>query len=358
MSYKMRVKELKLKSELTNRSGLVTDNMTSSTPDQITGTTFKNVQVNENWEFVVSWETSWVCDATIVSNAEILWLDKWDIWMTVCWSWTSADGKRIRLHDALLLPSYVPPIINQFVFNTWTAPSIASFEATIWFTLINWVLSWDTITFDNTWYAIPWYAFYFNSNITSVLSEAISVWEQSFWSCSWITFDFPSLTTTWQQAFEYCTSATSFTAPLLSTAWQQAFALCTWTTTFDLPSLISAWDMAFALCTWTTTFDLPLLTTIWPLCFSSCSWVTTFDFPSLTTIWQQAFENCTSATSFNLPIVSNIWPSTWNDNVFQLISWNTISVNIPSLHQVSNWWLLEWDLSELSTSNTVTFNWL
>lgn len=48
MSYKMRVKELKLKSELTNRSGLVTDNMTSSTPDQITGTTFKNVQVNEN----------------------------------------------------------------------------------------------------------------------------------------------------------------------------------------------------------------------------------------------------------------------------------------------------------------------
>ncbi len=93
MSYKMRVKELKLKSELTNRSGLVTDNMTSSTPDQITGTTFKNVQVNENGEFVVwpSWGWSWWVTYTTNATAPlspITW-DYRENWSGVIsvWSW-------------------------------------------------------------------------------------------------------------------------------------------------------------------------------------------------------------------------------------------------------------------------------
>lgn len=44
---------MRVKSETNNRSGIVTENMTSATPDQVVGTTFKNVQVNENGEFVV-----------------------------------------------------------------------------------------------------------------------------------------------------------------------------------------------------------------------------------------------------------------------------------------------------------------
>lgn len=51
--YKMRVKELRLKWELANRSWFVTENMTSATPDKVAGTSWKNVIVDENWEIMV-----------------------------------------------------------------------------------------------------------------------------------------------------------------------------------------------------------------------------------------------------------------------------------------------------------------
>jgi hypothetical protein len=53
MSQKFRVRELKIKSAVANRSGLITENMTSTTPDKLVGTTFKAVLVNENGEQVV-----------------------------------------------------------------------------------------------------------------------------------------------------------------------------------------------------------------------------------------------------------------------------------------------------------------
>ena len=53
MSYKMRVKELRLKWELANRSWFVTENMTSATPNKVAGTSWKNVIVDENWEVMV-----------------------------------------------------------------------------------------------------------------------------------------------------------------------------------------------------------------------------------------------------------------------------------------------------------------
>jgi len=53
MSQKFRVRELKIKSAIADRSGLVTENMTSTTPSKVVGTTFKNVVVNEAGEFVV-----------------------------------------------------------------------------------------------------------------------------------------------------------------------------------------------------------------------------------------------------------------------------------------------------------------
>ncbi len=57
---------MRVKSESANRSGIVTENMTSATPDQIVWTTFKNVQVNENGEFVVwpNWGWGWATNLT------------------------------------------------------------------------------------------------------------------------------------------------------------------------------------------------------------------------------------------------------------------------------------------------------
>lgn len=60
MSQKFRVRELKIKSAIANRSGLVTENMTSATANKIAGTTWKNVIVDENWEIMVDSLSAWV----------------------------------------------------------------------------------------------------------------------------------------------------------------------------------------------------------------------------------------------------------------------------------------------------------
>lgn len=94
MSQKFRVQEMKIKSWIANRSWLVTENMTSSTPNQVTGTTFKNVQVNENWEFVVwpSWGWSWWVIYTTNATAPIS-PTVWDYWENLggvisVWNWS------------------------------------------------------------------------------------------------------------------------------------------------------------------------------------------------------------------------------------------------------------------------------
>ncbi len=83
MSYKMRVKELRLKWELANRSWFVTENMTSATPDKVAGTSWKNVIVDENWEVMVG----------TVSDSEIsrIHLDSWTLvtwWIYPSYNWT------------------------------------------------------------------------------------------------------------------------------------------------------------------------------------------------------------------------------------------------------------------------------
>ncbi len=72
MSQKFRLSELKIKSWTTWRSWLITENMTSATADHLVGTSRKNVQVDENWEFVV-WPLS--------SNACVsrIHLDSWTL---------------------------------------------------------------------------------------------------------------------------------------------------------------------------------------------------------------------------------------------------------------------------------------
>ena len=94
MSQKFRVQEMRIKSWTANRSWLVTENMTSATADQVIGTTFKNVQVNENGEFVVwpSWGwSSWLTytiNATSPSSPSV-WDYRETLWGVISvWSWS------------------------------------------------------------------------------------------------------------------------------------------------------------------------------------------------------------------------------------------------------------------------------
>lgn len=64
MSKKFRLSQLELTSDTSNRSGLVTKNLTSATADKVVWTTFKNVLVDENGEIVVG---AWLSTPTSTS---------------------------------------------------------------------------------------------------------------------------------------------------------------------------------------------------------------------------------------------------------------------------------------------------
>lgn len=90
MSKKFRLSQLELTSDAANRSWLRTTNMTSSTPDTVVWTTFKNVLVNENGEFVVKWG-SW---GAMISRVHLdsgtliqgnIYPDYQEQWMTIAW---------------------------------------------------------------------------------------------------------------------------------------------------------------------------------------------------------------------------------------------------------------------------------
>lgn len=77
--------DIEIKSSLANHSWLVTKNMTSSTPDKIAGTSWKNVIVDENWEIMV-WDvqrmtTRQTLTPTAIVTANPLVAD------TVNWFW-------------------------------------------------------------------------------------------------------------------------------------------------------------------------------------------------------------------------------------------------------------------------------
>ena len=95
MSQKFRVKQMRVKSESANRSGIVTENMTSATPDQIVWTIFKNVQVNENGEFVVWPNTGWGWWVSVYHSFDYPWWpfsiaspNHWDLFFFWFWWWS------------------------------------------------------------------------------------------------------------------------------------------------------------------------------------------------------------------------------------------------------------------------------
>lgn len=100
MAQKFRLRELRVKSEFSDRSGLVTENMTSATADKVVWTTFKNVLVNEDGELVVWPESSWwsTCDLATITQPQADTLTLEDLRVTVCGTGDpDIDGKTVTL---------------------------------------------------------------------------------------------------------------------------------------------------------------------------------------------------------------------------------------------------------------------
>lgn len=118
MAQKFRLRELRLKSEFSDRSGLVTENMTSTTPDKVVGTIFKAVLVDENGEFVVG-KVGWAYTSRIHLDSGTLETGK--IYPSYNGSFTAADAyvsAELPAGTTTLTLSEIKAILHQDVART------------------------------------------------------------------------------------------------------------------------------------------------------------------------------------------------------------------------------------------------
>lgn len=163
MSKKFRLSQLELTSDAANRSWLRTTNMTSSTPDTVIWTSFKNVLVNENWEFVVKW-SSWVAmisrihldSGTLIQGN--IYPDYQEQTMTI--SWDRYRSIELPVWNTTLTITNIKTILHDdmtvrwsFVFNinkNWT--SIHTITLAQWTSVLDtgslslWFIDWDKLS--------------------------------------------------------------------------------------------------------------------------------------------------------------------------------------------------------------------
>ena len=203
------------------------------------------------------------------------------------------------------------PILNRFEYNTGFAPSLAGFEEIIGFSLTDGVKTGDVITFSNSGYSVPAFAFNTNSNLISVdtLATIVNV-----------------------QGFRLCTNLVYFSAPILAAVLNGAFAFNSSILSYNIPNLI----------------------TIGAGCFIGNSLVTSFSFPLATTLASVIFDDCINVTSFDLSSVTDLGGSVGDNNVFRDIIGNNITITIPTAIMTANAGSPDGDIIELQTNNTVT----
>jgi hypothetical protein len=170
MSQKFRLSQLRLKSDTADRSWLVTENMTSATPDKAVGTTFKNVLVNETWEVVV-----WSWTSVSVTTPSVTWNTWWDF-TSISMRWENDTGtlntattwvaqKVMQQTSVASWVATITTIVEEYVDNTlyvdltyWNNATGLRERADRPFSTVAAAvtasISWDTIVLRNGSYAI------------------------------------------------------------------------------------------------------------------------------------------------------------------------------------------------------------
>jgi hypothetical protein len=132
------------------------------------------------------------------------------------------------------------------------------------------------------------------------------------------------------------------------------FNLCNFLTTIDFPALTIADSYCFWSCSSLTTINMPQLETVGRYFFSDCNSLESIYLPALTVTDDSFLQNCISLTDINLPVCTNLGGSVVDDNVFDNINGNTITLTIPASLMTFNSGNPDGDIQILQANNTVT----
>jgi len=100
--------------------------------------------------------------------------------------------------------------------------------------------------------------------------------------------------------------------------------------------------------------NFPKLETIGSDAFYYCDALTSFNFPLAKYIGDWAFEGCSSMTSLYTPILIELGPTTGDDDVFDSITGNNITLTVPAALMTCNSGNPDGDIVYLQANNTVT----
>jgi hypothetical protein len=133
------------------------------------------------------------------------------------------------------------------------------------------------------------------------------------------------------------------------------FNACDNLTTLILPAIITA--SSFQELDSLTLFEAPLLEEFYGTNgrgLRFCTSLTTLDLPSLTIACNYCFYNCASLTTINLPLCTNLGSTVLDNNVFEYIIGNTITLTVPTALMTCNSGNPDGDIQYLQANNTVT----
>ena len=125
-------------------------------------------------------------------------------------------------------------------------------------------------------------------------------------------------------------------------------------TTLNLSSLTSTGPGAFYYSTGVISFSAPNLQIAGSYTFLGCTSLTSISLPQLLVVGQGCFSNCTSLISISLPQCTDLGGTVNNNDVFENITGNTISVTVPAALMTCNIGDPDGDIQYLVDNNTVT----
>jgi hypothetical protein len=147
---------------------------------------------------------------------------------------------------------------------------------------------------------------------------------------------------------------TSINLPSVMIVDYETFYNCNLLVELGLPQLTTAGYLCFADCVSLISINLPSLITAGTACFSNCIILNDINLPQVTNIGDECFSGSDSLETINLPLCEFLGSSVGDNNVFNGIFGNTITITIPSLLMTCNGGNPDGDIVELQTNNTVT----
>ena len=198
------------------------------------------------------------------------------------------------------------------------------------------------------------------TNLTDVNLPVIeTIGNSFFYGCSSIeTITLSNITNIPAFTFFNCVSLTTINIPQVTTLSEACFSGCTLLPSINLPAVTDVGQAVFSNCSALTSVSLINAETFGNNSFKNCLSLPSISLPSATSIDAYSFFNCDSLTSINLPACTNLGGTTGDDNVFTLISGNTITATFNVAVSINNSGNPDGDIQYLQSFNTTSITYI